>query len=150
MQRDDLLQEDRLGPRYIFNSLARHRLGEKSDEIAGMSRLEGNTDFAVGLEAADSRPMSGARVDDDEGAARRVDFDPLRRDNTCEDVVDRPLEGTPVKHELRFVIEDVWGRILQTLAILIAALAQHVPEEQRPLRRIGRIFGHRRERSECT
>ena len=95
MQRDDLLQEDRLGPRDVLDRLARHRLGEEADEIAGMSGLEGNADLAVGLEAADARPMSGARIDDDEGAAGRVDFDALRRDNADESVVDRPSKVRP-------------------------------------------------------
>ena len=61
--------------------LARHRVGQEADEIAGMAGLERDADLAVGLEAADPGPVPGARIDDDEGPARRIDLDALRRDD---------------------------------------------------------------------
>ena len=70
MQRDDLLEEDRLGARDVLDGLARHRLRQEADEIAGMAGLHRDADFAVGLEAADARAMAGARIDDDERTAR--------------------------------------------------------------------------------
>ena len=54
--------------------LARHRLGQEADEIAGMPGLERDADLAVGLEAADARAVPGARVDHDEGPAGRDRF----------------------------------------------------------------------------
>ena len=35
MQRDDLLEEHRLGVHDVFDGLARHRLGREADEVAG-------------------------------------------------------------------------------------------------------------------
>ena len=66
MQRDDLLQEHRFGARDVLDGLARHRIGQEADEIAGMAGLEGDADLAVGLEAADARAVPRARIDDDE------------------------------------------------------------------------------------
>ena len=104
MQRDDLLQEDRLGARDVPEGLARHRLGQEADEVAGMAGLEGHADLAVGLEAADAGAVPGARIDDDEGAARRIDLDALRRDDAHEGIVDRPLERAAVDDELRRIV----------------------------------------------
>ena len=71
MQRDDLFEEDRLGAGDVLDGLARHRIGQEADEITGMSGLERDADFAVGLEAADAGTVPGARIDDDERPARR-------------------------------------------------------------------------------
>ncbi len=60
-----------------LDGLARHRLGQEADEIAGMPRLHRDADLAVGLEAADAGSMPGPWVDDDERPARRVDFHAL-------------------------------------------------------------------------
>ena len=40
MQRDDLFEEDRFGARDVLDGLARHRIGQEADEIAGMAGLE--------------------------------------------------------------------------------------------------------------
>ena len=58
-----------LGSRDVLDRLPRHGFGQEADEVAGMPRLEGDADLAVGLEAADARPVSGARIDDDKGTA---------------------------------------------------------------------------------
>ena len=52
----------RLGARDAFDGLARHRLGQEADEVAGMAGLHRDADFAVGLEAADARGH-GRRAD---------------------------------------------------------------------------------------
>src|SRR5262249_28205982 len=76
VERGDLLEENRLGPGDILDGLARHRVQQEADEIAGMPGLECNADFAVGLEPADPGAMPGAWVDDDEGPARGIECDP--------------------------------------------------------------------------
>ncbi len=58
-----------------LDGLARHRLRQEADEIAGMAGLERDADLAVGLEAADAGAVPGARVDDDEWPARRIELD---------------------------------------------------------------------------
>ena len=40
MQRDDLFEEDRFGAGDVLDGLARHRIGQEADEIAGMAGLE--------------------------------------------------------------------------------------------------------------
>ena len=66
-------EKHRLGLRDVPDRLAGHRFREKSDEIAGVTRFEGDADLAVGLEAADTGAMASARVDDDEWPPRQID-----------------------------------------------------------------------------
>src|SRR6516164_1446468 len=81
VQRSDLLEKNRLRARDILDGLTRHGIRQEADEIAGMPGLECNADFAVGLEASNAGAVPGARVDDDEGPARRVEFDARRRNH---------------------------------------------------------------------
>ncbi len=140
VQRDDLFEEYRFGAGNVLDGLARHRIGQEADEIAGMAGLEGDADLAVGLEAADARAMAGARIDDDERPARRIDLNALRRNDPHEPIVDRPLQRAAVNDELDLVIEHMRRSLGQMLAILIAALAHDVPEQHAPLRRIDHVF----------
>ncbi len=57
-----------------------------------------------------------------------------------ESIVDRPLERTAVDDELDLVVEHVRRGLGQMLAILVAALAHHVPEQHAALRRIDHVF----------
>ena len=100
MKRDHLLEENRLGACDVLDRLARHRVRQEADEIAGMAGLQGHADFAVGLEAADARTVPGARIDDHERPASHVDFDALGRNDAHEPVIDRPLERAAVDHQL--------------------------------------------------
>ena len=67
---DHPLEERGLGLHDVLDRLPRHRLGQEADEVAGMAGAHGDADLAVGLEAADARPVAGARVDDDERPLR--------------------------------------------------------------------------------
>jgi hypothetical protein len=84
MERDHLLEEDRLGACHILDGLARHRVRQEADEIARVTGLHGHPDFTVGLEAPDPRPVPGARIDDHKRPASHVDFDALGRDHAHE------------------------------------------------------------------
>jgi len=79
MQFDDFFQEHRLGFHDVFDGLARHRVGAEADEVAGMTGAHRHAQFAVGLEAADPRPVPGARIDHHERALFRVDHHACRR-----------------------------------------------------------------------
>src|SRR5262245_28304993 len=108
-----------------------------------MASFERNADFAVGLDADDSRAVARARIDDDERPARQIELDARRRNDLHESVVDRPIERPAIDEKLHLVIEHVWGALRQMLAILVAALAHDVPEQHTALRGIDQIF-HRR------
>ncbi len=140
MERDHAFEEDRLGARDVLDRLPGHGIRQEADEIAGMPGLERNADLAVGLEAADARTVSGARIDDDERTARRIDLDALRRHDPHQNVVDRPVQLPAVHHEFHLVVEHVRGGLRQVLAVLIAALAHDVPEQHAALGRIRHVL----------
>ena len=117
-----------------------------------MPGLERDADLAVGLEAADARAVPGARIDDDEGPARRVDLDALRRNDPHERIVDRPLERAAVDDELDLVVEHMRRGLGQMLAILVAALPHDIPEQDAALRGIDHVFhsgGKHAQRATC-
>ena len=79
----------------IFDGLTGHGLGHKADEVTGMTRLHGNADFAIGLEASNPRAMAGPRVDDHERPSTRgINFNSRRRNNMHQQVIDRPLQAS--------------------------------------------------------
>src|SRR5262249_8433039 len=94
-----------------------------------------------GLEAADARPVPGSRIDDDEGPLLRVDRDPGRWDDSGQPVIDRARKLPAVHHQLPLEAQDVRRLLRHVLEILIAGLAQHIPEQQGTLRRIDNVLG---------
>ena len=107
-----------------------------------------HADFAVGLETANAGTMAGAGIDDHEGAFPRVDSHALRRNDAHEPIVHRALEGSPVDDQLRLVIEHIRHSLGHMFAVLIAALAHHVPEQNRALGGVDRIVHRRAEHPE--
>src|SRR6516164_3771909 len=104
-----------------------------------------------GLEGTDAGAMPGTRIDNDERPAQRIDSDALGRNDAYQGIVDRPLEGTAINEKLGLVIEHVRRSLGQVLAILVAALAHHVPEQHGALRRIDHVingWGKRPERGQ--
>ena len=104
---DDLFDEDRLGASNIFDRLTRHGLRQKSNEVARMAGFKCNADFAVGLESANSRTVTGARIDDDKGPQLRIDVDAVGRDNPHKSVIYRPLKLTAIDNQFHLVIEHM-------------------------------------------
>jgi hypothetical protein len=140
MPLDDLLDEDSLGARNAFDRLTRHRLGEETDEIAGVTRLHRDADLAVGLEAADPRAVTGARIDHDERPALLIDLDAFRRDDPHQRIVDRLLQLAAVDDQLRRVTQHMRGRLGHMIPILVAALAHDVEEQHAALPCVDHVF----------
>jgi hypothetical protein len=140
VQRNDLFEKHPFGARNILDGLARHRIGEKADEITGMAGLERHPDLAVGLEAADPRAMPGSRIDHDERPAQGIDVNACRRNDPHEAIIDRPLQRAAVDDQLYLVLEHMRRSLGEMLAILITALAHDIPEQHGPLRRIDHVF----------
>jgi hypothetical protein len=145
MQSDDLSRPTASACANVLDRLAGHRFWEKSDEIAGVPRFEGDADLAVGLEAADTGAMASARVDDDKWPPRQIDMNSSRRDDTRQGVVDRPIELAAVGDELDLVFEHMRDSFRQVRAVLIASLAQNVPKQYAALRRVNEVLGISRE-----
>ena len=147
MQRDHLFEKHRLGARDILDGLARHRFGKETNKIAGVTRLHGDADLAVGLKAANTRTVARARIDDDKRPSRRIDLDARGRHNPHQGVVDRPIKPAAVDDKLGFVVEDVRNSFRLVFAILIAALPHHVQKQHASLRGIDEIVYRRTEQT---
>ena len=79
MQRDDTFEERCFRVDDVLYRLPGDRIGEETDEIAGMPGLERDADFALRLEAADAGSVPRSRIDDDEWPLILVDLRVLRR-----------------------------------------------------------------------
>ena len=148
MKRNDLFQEHRFGAGDILDGLTGHGLGREADEVTGMPCLHGNADFAVRLEAADARPMAGARIHHHEWPTRGIDLNSRRRNNAHQQVIDRPLQRPAVHHQLGLIVEDMGNLLGEMVAILIAALAHHVAEQDAALGCIYHVFEGGTEKTE--
>ena len=140
MARDDLLDKTRLGQADILDRLARHRLRQEADEIAGMTRRQRDADLAVVLHAADARSVPGARVEHDERALARIDRYARRRDDADQRVVDRPRQRAPVEHEFGLEGQNVRRLARIVLDVVVAALAQDIEQQNRALPRIDPVL----------
>jgi hypothetical protein len=128
MKGNHLFEEDGLRAADVFNRLAGHRLRQKADEVAGMPCLHRHADFAVRLEAADARTVAGAGIDNDKRPGLGIDLHAFRRDDTHQDIIDRPFECPAVGNHVERIVEDVRRELGAVLPVLISALAQRVPE----------------------
>jgi hypothetical protein len=142
VQLDDFFKERRFGAHDVFDRLARHRVGQKADEVARVSGAQGGADLAFALESADARTVPRARVEDDERAqAPRIahagdvacGLEVVGGDDAHEAVVDRARQRSPVDDQLGGEVEHV-GRIVEQMRlILVATLTQHVGEQDAAL-----------------
>jgi len=142
-----LVDEDGVRMRHILDALAVHRFRGEADEIDRVSEPEGVADLADGLEAADTGSLAGARIDDDDRPLARVELDAGRGKDTDQRVVDRSGQRGAVQHKLEIVNQDRLDAMRAHLRVLIAAPAQNVHEQDRPLREVAPILdeSHRRQ-----
>src|SRR6516165_7325676 len=148
MEGYDLFEKYCLRASNIFNRLAGHGVGKEADEIARMSGLERDADFAVGLETSDAGTVPGPRIDDDERTPCLIDCDTRGRNDPHEAIIDGPLEFTAVHNELYLVVQHIRSGLGQMFMILIATLTHDVPEQYAALCCIDRIFHGRGKQAE--
>ena len=125
---DDLL--DKAGLRFadILDRLTGHRFGQEADKIAGMAGGERDPDLAVMLHAADARAMPGARVEDDKRPLVRVDRCPWAERSAP--TRNSPAAACPaVEHQLGIKAQHVRRRAGIVLDAIVAALAQHIQQQ---------------------
>ena len=140
MAADDFLDEHRFGARDAFDRLSWHRLGQEADEIAGMTRLHCDADFAVRLEPADSRTMPGARIDHDERSPIEINFDVFGRNDAHQRIIDRFIQLAAVNDQFGGILQDMRRRLRDVFPILIAASTQDVQEQNAALARIHHVL----------
>src|SRR5208337_4149515 len=105
-------------------------------EIDRVSELERIADLADRLEAADTRSLAGARVDNDHRPLALVDLDAGRGNDADQRVVDRSWQSVTAQHELKIIDQHRIDAMRSHLFVLIAAPAQNVEEQDRPLREV--------------
>ncbi len=140
MQGDNLLDKDGLRSRDVLDGLTGHRFGQETDEVAGMAGFHCHANLAVGLEAADSRPMTRTRVNHHERTALVINRHATWRRNSYQRVVDRPRKRSAVDDQFDFVVEDVGRRLSDVFAVLQSALAHDIEEQNTALPGIDQIF----------
>src|SRR5262245_36323812 len=133
MKRDDAFKKCRLSGDDFLDGLTWDRVGQETDEITGMARLEGHTDLAVGFESADAGSMTGAGVDDHEGPLLVVDLDVLGRDDAGQDVVYRTRQLAPIHNKLGAEFENMGRRLGRVFLVLLAALLHDVEKQNAAL-----------------
>ena len=140
MERDHALEECCLCVDDVFNRLAGHRIRQEADEIAGMPRLEGDTDLTLRLEASDARAVSSTRINNNEWPLVLVYFGAIRRRNAHEEVVYRSRQLSPVHDELATELQDVRCNLGGMFLITVAALLQDVQKKDGALLRVNPVI----------
>ena len=147
-QRDDLFDEDRFGTSDVVNRLSWNRIRQEAYEITWMAGLECHADFAVRFEAANSGPVPGTWIHDNEWPQLGIDFDPGGRDDAHKCVVDRAFEGASVNDKFGFIVENMRHRFRHVFAILVSALTHDIPEQDAALEGVDGVFHSRCEWAE--
>mgnify|MGYP003694095907 CR=1 FL=1 len=105
--------------------------------MAGFHR---HADLAVGLEAADSRPVTGTRIDHHERTALVINLHATWRSNAHQRVVDRSLKRSAVDDQFNRIVEDMRRGFGDMFAVLQSALAHDIEEQDAALPGIHQIF----------
>jgi hypothetical protein len=124
----------------VFNPLSLHWRGRKAGKIDGVPGPECFANLAQLLEAADPWSLSGARIYDVDGTLALIDLDTLRRNDADQRVVDRTRQLVASHHQLAVVDQNGSHPVRQHLLVLVAALAEDVQEQHRPLQKVTGIL----------
>src|SRR5262245_15627562 len=104
-----------------------------------MTRVECYSDFAVGLEPADARTVSCARIHDHERPAALVNFGTLGRDDPNEHIVDRPRTFSAIDDGLDAILQDVRRVLVKPLTIGVSPPPHDVEVQDRSLPGVDRV-----------
>lgn len=133
MAMGDLFDKGRLCAADVLDGLARPRIGREADEVAGVAGADRHADLAVGLHAADARPVAGARIDHDDRRLQRIDHGAARRNDADEPVVDGTWQRPSVEDELVGEVQNIWNLLRRLCEIDVSPLVQGVEEEEASL-----------------
>src|ERR1035437_1852876 len=129
---------------HVGDGLTWTRLRKEGHEIDRIPFMQGNTDFRIAFEAADTRALTGTRVDNDDRWFRRVEtiFDTVvaYTSDTEQRIVSRPFEPASIENKL--VVEVKERRLAGTLVgqQIVGTLAQRVDEEDPALPEVALII----------
>jgi hypothetical protein len=143
MATGDLLDENRFGPADVLDRLSWHWFGREADEVTWVSGPDRHADLALRLHASDSRPMSGARIDDDDWRLGWINVSPGGRRDADEEIVDWPGQSAAVAHQFDRKVQHVGNVLRGVLAGIVAALAQRVQKQRGALACVGPILPRR-------
>ena len=107
-----------------------------------MSCLQGNADFTLWFEAANAGPVARARVDNDKRPLVFGCHSTLRRNHAHQGVIYRPLELAAIQNEFAPEFQNMRGDFCRVLLVSLAALLQHVKEQEAALAGIYPIARH--------
>ena len=129
---------------HVGDGLTWTPLRKEGDEIDRIPFMQGNTDFRIAFEAADTRALTGTRVDNDDRWFRRVEtiFDTVvaYTSDTEQRIVSRPFEPASIENKL--VVEVKERRLAGTVVgqQIVGTLAQRVDEEDPALPEVALII----------
>src|SRR5262249_57605375 len=121
VQLGDLGDEARLGTANVLHRLARHRILEEADEIAGMPGLQHFADLALVLHSADPRTLTGARVEDNKRTFARIALDVAGCLAANDGVVYRTFRRPPIEQGLEPEAQHLRRNTLSPLHISVSA-----------------------------
>ena len=128
---------------HVGDCLAWAWLGKEDDEIDRIPLMQGNTDFRLAFEAADTRAMTSTRIDNDDRRLGGVEtiFDTVvgNASDAKQRIVCRLFEPASIENEL---VVEVKERRLASMVVgqqIVGTLAQRVDEEDPALSHVSLI-----------
>ncbi len=103
-----------------------------------MASSKDDADLTLCLEAAYSRTMAGAGIDNDEWSLSSKPCS-IRRFDSDEAVIDGARQAAPVHNELTIEFHDMRSGLSSMFLIALAALLHHIEEKQPTLRGIEQV-----------
>jgi hypothetical protein len=146
----DCFDEDRFGSRDVLDCLAGHRFGQEADEVTRVAGFHRHADLAVRLEAADPGPVTRARIDYHKRTTLDINLHSARRGDPHEPIIYRPLEISTVDDQLDIIVENVRCGLGDMFAVLNAAPAHDIQEQDAALPGIHEVFVRRMQKPQAA